>query len=121
MKPRKKTYQDGVRESIEILQALKDVDDKENNAFMLVNKHIEDSDNYYDKVGKKIKVGDFMKMNPDDDDWLELVIRFGGNLIFVSELTSDEPLRLKDNLKDSDNPALIVGNFYDNRIEFHNW
>ena len=116
-----KTYEDGLRESIEILIALKDVHEKESSAFYLVNKFIEDGDTYRDKKGTKIQAGDFLDMNPDDDNYLELVIRYAGNLILVSELTNSEPIRLKDVLQGSDNPAVIVGNLYDNRIEFHEW
>lgn len=121
MKQKKKTYEDGVRESIEILESLKDITNRENNAYFLVKKFIVDKDTYYDKVGEKIKEGDFMEINPEDDSWLDLVIRFAGNLILVSELTSDEPVRLSEVLKGSDNPAVIVGNLHDNRIEFHKW
>ncbi len=119
MSIRQKTYVDGVRESIEILASLKDSAEKENNAYFLVENFIRDKDNYYDKVGKKIEVGDFLEVNPEDDSWLDLVIRFGGNLIFVSEFTSNEPVRLSDVLQGSDNPAIIVGNLYKHRIEFH--
>ncbi len=121
MPKRQKTYQDGIRESIEILQALKDIDERENNAYFMVNKFIEDKDNYYDKNGTKIKTGDFMKVNPTDDDWLDLVIKYAGNLIFVSELTQSEPVRLRDVLQGSHNPAIVVGNLHENRIEFYKW
>jgi len=116
---RKKTYEDGIRESIEILTELKGVSEKDNSAFCLVSKFIEDGDTYKDKNGKTIQIGDFLEVNPDDDTCLDLVIRYAGNLIFVSELTSSEPVRLNEVLQGSDNPAVIVGNLYDNRIEFH--
>ena len=114
-----KTYQDGLRESIEILTELKNVTDRENNAFHLVSKFLDDKNTYCDKNGKKIQRGDFLEVNPDDGSWLDLVIRYAGNLIFVSELTDYEPVRLKEVLQGSDNPAVIVGNLLDNRIEFH--
>ena len=116
-----KTYQDGLRESIEILIALKDVDEKESSAFYLVNKFIEDGDTYRDKNGTKIQAGDFLDMNPDDENYFGFVISYAGNLIFVSELTSREPIRLKDVLQGSDTPSVIRGNLYNQRIEFHEW
>ena len=120
MSKRQKTYSDGISESIEILHALKDIDERENNAYFLVKQHIEDKDKYYDKVGTKIKEGDFLMMNPDDDDWLDFVIRYGGNLILVSELTGGE-IKLSECLQGSDNPSVIVGNLHNNRIEFFKW
>jgi hypothetical protein len=73
-----------------------------------------------DKFGKIIRNGDFLKVNPEDDDWLDLVIEMDGKLMFISELTrkygGNVPLRMV--LQESENPAIVVGNLFENRIEF---
>jgi len=75
-----------------------------------------------DKFGTVIKHLDIMCVNPDDDDWLDMVTTYKGKLVFVSEIESyggNVPLR--DVLKDSDNPAIVVGHLLNFRLEFHKW
>jgi len=72
-----------------------------------------------DKNGIILKEGDFIMWNPDDDDWLDIIISHHGELMSAYELGSTNPdkLLLKDSLFGSDNPVLKVGNIHDNCVE----
>ena len=83
---------------------------------------------FTDKEGNQIKPYDILKVNPEDDDWLDLVIKHKGELIFISELDEDGKIKvdgscvkLKEVLFGSENPAIIVGNLNGNRLEFSKW
>lgn len=74
-----------------------------------------------DKVGKVIQEGDFLSVNPTDDDWLAFVVRHDRRLMFASELDNFDAVSdvsLRDVLFGSDNPAIIVGNIHESRIDF---
>ena len=82
-------------------------------------KHIEPKEILKDKDGVVIKEGDFLKVNPMDDDWLDIVIFYENKLMFAREVNKDfNSVALRDVLQDSDNPAIIIGNIHTSRIEF---
>ena len=112
----KKTYEDGIRECLELLQALEEINEGEFYAKMFVRNHIDNKERLFDKNNALIKDWDVMSINPDDDDWLDLVIRCDGKLIYASELGEGEVIRLRDCLYGSDNPSVIVGNLRNNRV-----
>lgn len=114
-------YEQGVNECIELLRALKENRKVDFNARMFVMTQIIEKEKLFDKNHKLIQEGDFMSINPDDDSWLDLVIRYDGKLIYASELSGYDKIRLRDCLYGSDNPSVIVGNLQSNRIEFHEW
>lgn len=76
-----------------------------------------------DKFGKIIKIGDFLKVNPDDDDWLDFVVWHDHKLMFATEIDREPGgnVPLREVLLGSDNPAIVVGNIHNNRIAFHEW
>jgi hypothetical protein len=73
---------------------------------------------YLDKQGERLEHGDFIRWNPDDDDWLDVVVEIGhtGKLTTVYELGGGE-LKLKDWLLGSRNPVLKVGNINSSTID----
>ena len=107
-----KSYEQGIEESIQLLEALKERKGQDFYAKMIVFEYIKEKEMLFDKNGKRIECWDVMKINPEDDSWLDLVIRYEGRLIFASEISSEdsEPVRLREVLQGSDNPAVIVGN-----------
>ncbi len=121
MNKEQKTYKDGIHECVDLLRALKEGKEEDFNARMFVHTHIIEKEKLFDKNHKLIQEWDFMSINPEDDDWLDLVIRFDGKLIYASELSGYDKIRLRECLYGSDNPSVIVGNLRTNRVEFHNW
>jgi len=117
----KLTYEDGIHECLELLQALKEKRADDFNARLFVIRQIIEKEKLFDKNHKLIQEWDVMSINPDDDDWLDLVIRFDGKLIYASELSGYDKIRLRDCLHGSDNPSVVVGNLRNNRVEFHEW
>jgi hypothetical protein len=73
-----------------------------------------------DKYGKVIKRGDFLKVNPVDDDWLDFVVWHDNKLMFATEIDCEPHgnVPLREVLFGSKNPAIIVGNIHTNLIEF---
>lgn len=92
-----------------------------NHHIMSVRTQIIEKEKLFDKNHKLIQEWDIMSINPEDDSWLDLVIRYDGKLIYASELSGYEQIRLRDCLHGSDNPSVVVGNLRNNRIEFHEW
>ena len=116
-----RTYINGIEDCVDLIKQLKDMEYQQHSSYSYIQRLIVDKEKLFDKNGKLIKEWDIMSVNPDDDDWLDLVIRYQGKLIYASELNGDDPVRLRECLQDSDNPSVIVGNLRSNRIEFHNW
>lgn len=116
-----KNYEQGIDECVELLRALKEFKEDDFHARMFVIRQIIEKEKLFDKNHKLIQEWDIMSINPDDDDWLDIVIRYDGKLIYATELTGYDKIRLRDCLHDSDNPSVVVGNLRHNRIEFHEW
>ncbi len=116
-----KTYEQGIEECVELLRTLKEMKDEDFRARMFVRTQIVEKEKLFDKNHKLIKEWDVMSINPDDDSWLDLVIRYDGKLIYASELEGYDKIRLRECLYDSDNPSVVVGNLRNNRVEFFEW
>lgn len=116
-----KSYEQGIDECVELLEALKQYKEDDFHARLFIIKQIQDKEKLFDKNHKLIQEWDVMSINPDDDSWLDLVIRYTGKLIYATELIGNEPIRLRDCLYGSDNPSVVVGNLRNNRVEFHEW
>ena len=70
-----------------------------------------------DKNGKEIHEGDIVQMNPDDDDWNDIVVFWCGRFELKSYTDHPRPVtncQLADWCQDSDNPCIIIGNIYEN-------
>ncbi len=106
----KRTYQDGLEDCCNIIEKLKDIEYERWSAYHLVHSFITDKRILRDKNGVVIKEWDIMRINPEDDDWLDVVIRYMGVLIYASELNGSDPVRLRECLEGSDNPSIIEGN-----------
>lgn len=74
-----------------------------------------------DGRGDIIEEGDFVQVNPKDDNWLDLVVSHHGRLILASELRRGETLKLRDMLLGSENPIEKDGNIYQSRVEIGSW
>ena len=69
-----------------------------------------------DKNNQPYKHGDFILWNPDDDEWLDVVVEHKGKITTIYELRGGE-MKLKDWSFGSENPCLIVGNIDTHHVE----
>ena len=75
--------------------------------------------NWMDGAGKPIAHKDIVRINPTDNDWLDVVYRYKNGFELGSYIANPEPatmIKLCDILIDSNNPCLRVGNLDDEII-----